>query len=266
MRWLTGLCLALLAGALQAQTNPFSDIAGAYWLEVNGSPVWSKQADKRLAPASLTKMMTALLVLEDGSALSSFHALVRVSATASQETGSRIGLKASESLTVEDLLAATLIASANDACRALADGPGGGQTQFVARMNTRARELGMRQTQFANACGHDAKGHFSSARDLALLANALVKFPQVLVWAGRVSHTIRSAGGRTFTLNNTNALMGRYKGAVGLKTGHTARAGNCLVAIAQRGDTRVVLVMLHASDRWWDAVDLLNMAFDHGAP
>lgn len=245
-----------------AQTDPFPAIGAAYWLEIDHAPVWARQADLRLPPASLTKMMTALLVLEQGSSAAALQATVRVGAAAAAETGTRLALKAGEQLTVTDLLAASLIASANDACHALADHIAGGQRQFVQHMNQRARLLGMHNTHFTNACGHDRPQHYSSAHDLALLAHALMQHAVALELAAQPERTISTLdGSRHFQLKSTNALIGRYPGAVGLKTGRTPRAGNCLVALAQRGEHQVLLVLLKGTDRWWDTVDVLDLAF-----
>ena len=266
MRWLMGwwlLCLAVLA---QAQSDPFPKIGAAYWLEIDGAPVWRRQADHHLAPASLTKMMTAMLALEHGSTPSALQTLVRISASAARETGTRIGLQKDEQLTVTDLLAATMIASANDACHALADHVAGDQTRFVQRMNQRAVQLGMLHTRFANACGHDAPQHYSSARDLATLAHALMQHPKALEFAGQSELRIGTTNlSRSFLLKSTNALIGRYPGARGLKTGRTPLAGNCLVAVAQRGGIQVLLVLLNGHDRWWDAADVLDLAFQRAS-
>lgn len=262
MRWLIGLLLLCQAALAGAQTDPFPAIGSAYWLEIDSAPVWSRQADQRLAPASLTKMMTALLVLEQGSSVPALQAIVRVSSAAASETGTRLALKTGDQLTVGDLLAASLIASANDACHALADHIAGNQTQFVQHMNQRARQLGMHNTHFTNACGHDGPQHYSSAHDLALLAHALMQHAVALELAGLLERTIGTQGGsRHFVLKSTNALMGRYPGAVGLKTGRTPQAGNCLVALARRGEHQVLLVLLNGTDRWWDSVDVLDLAF-----
>lgn len=267
MRWLLGLWLLCQTALGWTQSDPFPNIGAAYWLETNGAVVWSRQADKRLPPASLTKMMTALLVLERAESAAPAASVVRVSKAAAHETGSRITLEAGEQLTVDDLLAATLIASANDACRALADHVAGDQTRFVQRMNVRARQLGMTNTHFTNACGHDGPRHFASARDLALLAHALMQHPQALKLVSQRERRISTVDGqRSFDLNTTNALLGRYPGVLGIKTGHTAQAGNCLVALAQRGKKQVLLVILDGMDRWWDAVDVLDLAFEHVAP
>ncbi len=272
-RLLIGL---LLAGSALAQpaatvasgggggggTDPFPRVAAAYLVQVNGhsAPLWAKQATRRLPPASLTKLMTALLVLEAGQP----QAVVRISATAARETGTRLALRVGERFRVVDLLAATLLGSANDACHALAEHVAGSQTRFVDRMNHRAAEFGMRDTHFANACGHDAADHYSTAQDLAVLANAALKQPVLSELAARAHMDISTLDGRRhFKIENHNALVGRYPGVVGLKSGYTPEAGKCLIALAQRGKTRILLILLNAPKRWWDATDILDLAFAH---
>lgn len=221
-----------------------------------GRLLWSGAAEQRLPPASLTKLMTALLVLERGG----LDELVVVSRGASRETGTRIGLKAGENLRVRDLLAAMVIRSANDACRALADHV---STAFVFRMNQRAEKLGLRNTRFADPCGHDRAGQYSTAADLARLAERVMQHQEYLRLARLPRLSIATLdGGRRIAFHNTNALIGRYDGALGLKTGYTERAGNCLVALAERDGVRVLAVLLNSPDRWWSAVGLLNHAFD----
>jgi serine-type D-Ala-D-Ala carboxypeptidase (penicillin-binding protein 5/6) len=191
---------------------------------------------------------------------------VTISARAAGETGSRLGLKAGDSFRVKDLMAAAMIASANDACRALAEWDGGTEGVFVQRMNRKAVELGLRDTRFANACGHDAAGHYSTARDLAKLADAAMARPAIADLARRIDLTISTAeGGRSFRLVNRNALIGRYDGAIGVKSGFTSKAGKCLIALADRGGVRVLLVMLGGRDRWWDAHAILDHAFAYAA-
>ncbi|HEY5899755.1 MAG TPA: serine hydrolase [Burkholderiales bacterium] len=226
----------------------------------DGRVVWAANAQAHLSPASLTKMMTALVTLEGGR----LDDVVTVSRAASRESGSHIGLKAGDQFRVRDLLAAMVIRSANDACRALADH--GGVT-FVARMNQRAAALGLRDTQFVDPCGHDRPGQYSSASDLALLAEIVMQNPEFARLARTASLSIRTLNGqRRFYLTTTNALIGRYEGVIGVKTGTTGRAGNCLVAIAERNGVRVVLVLLNARDRWWNAAGLLDRAFELNPP
>jgi D-alanyl-D-alanine carboxypeptidase (penicillin-binding protein 5/6) len=254
--------LWLLANTVLAasQPDPFPEVSAAYLVELNGKAIWAKQPDRRLPPASLTKLMTALLVLEQTRS----DDVVTIAPSATRETGTRIGLKAGERFRIQDLLAAALIPSANDACHALADHFDGNEAKFVARMNHRAHALGMRNTHFTNACGHDKPGHYSSAKDLSILAHALLKYPSLIdVTSHRQLQIATLDGQYHYILDNKNALIGRYEGALGLKTGYTPNAGKCLVAYAKRGDNTVLFIMLHGQDRWWDAVDVLDLAFDH---
>jgi serine-type D-Ala-D-Ala carboxypeptidase (penicillin-binding protein 5/6) len=257
------LLLCLPAWAAQPSdlpANPFPKVAASYLVELNGAVVWEKQPHRRLPPASLTKLMTALLVVEQDKP----DATATISRAAAHESGTRIGIKPGEKFHVHDLLAAALIASANDACHALADFVAGSEARFMQRMNERAQQLGMHATHFANACGHDAVGHYSSAHDLALLAHELLRHPEITALTAKPGARIATLdGARSFSFDSKNALIGRYSGALGLKTGYTPNAGKCLVAYAERGDDKVLLVMLHGNDRWWDAVDILDLAFDH---
>ncbi|MDD5057335.1 MAG: serine hydrolase [Sideroxydans sp.] len=263
VKFLFGVLLFCQAFSAAAHPDAFSKVASAYLVERNGALLREKQSHQRLPPASLTKLMTALLVAEHKQP----DALVTVSRAAAHETGTRIGLKAGELFRSDDLLAAALIASANDACHALADFVGGDQIRFEQLMNRRAKELGMHDTHFANACGHDAPDHFSSAFDLSLLAHEVLKHPALLKFTSQIDARISTQDGtHSFHFENKNELIGRYPGAFGLKSGFTPNAGKCLVAFAKRGEQRVLLVMLHGKNRWWDAVDMLDAAFAHAQP
>jgi D-alanyl-D-alanine carboxypeptidase (penicillin-binding protein 5/6) len=245
-----------------AATDPFPGVARSYLVRVDGATVWEHVAHERLAPASLTKLMTALLADEADRP----DDVVTMGARSAAETGSRLGARAGERYAVKDLLAAAMIASANDACRALAEWRDGSEAAFVLRMNRKAAALGLRDTRFTNACGHDASGHYSSARDLASLADAAMARPAIADLARRVDMTISTAeGARRFRLVNHNALIGRYDGAIGVKSGFTANAGKCVIALAERDGVRVLLVMLGGRDRWWDAHAILNHAFAYAA-
>jgi D-alanyl-D-alanine carboxypeptidase (penicillin-binding protein 5/6) len=258
MRHLIGLWLLCHVTLAAALPDLFPDVASAYRVEIDGVPTWERKVHERLPPASLTKLMTALLVIEHGD----LEQVTTISPAAARETGARLRLKAGERYRVQDLLSATLMASANDACHALADAVAGSEREFVQRMNRRAAELGMHDTHFDNACGHDAKGQYTSANDLTLLAKQIISHRPLLQLTSRIENRIRSKDGkRDIRFENKNALIGRYRGAFGLKTGYTARAGKCLIAYAKRGDTTVLLVLLHGNDRWWDAVDILDVAF-----
>ncbi len=239
-------------------TDPFPYEAASYLVAVDGRTVWARRPDVRLPPASLTKIMTAMLVIERGR----LDEVVTVGRAAAEETGTRLGLAPGDRLRAGDLLAATLLGSANDAGRALAEHVAGSERRFVERMNARARALGMRDSHFANATGHDHKGLYSTARDLALLAEAALGNDIFSSLVATVRMTVRTVDGkRTFTFENKNEMVGRYRGVVGVKSGYTQGAGPCLVALAERGRTRVLLVMLNAPNRWWDAVAMLDSAF-----
>ena len=249
------LAVALAAGAARAADDPYPWIASAYVVKRDGVLLWAGQPDARLPPASLAKMMTALLALERGK----LDENVTVGRGVLKATGTRMGLKPGETLRAGDLLAATVVRSANDACQALADFLDG--KDFVAKMNSRAAALGMKNTHFADPCGHDREGQYASAADLARLAEEVMKHAEYLRLARQEKISFKTAGGRAFTLRTTNALLGRYQGAIGLKTGYTEGAGNCLVVLAERDGVLVLAVLLNAPNRWWNAVGLLDRAF-----
>ena len=144
----------------------------------------------------------------------------------------------------------------------LAERVAGSEAAFVARMNERAAALGLADTHFSNACGFDAPDHYASARDLARLADAALAQPRIAAIVSRESGTARTSDGKLFRFDNTNVLVGRVDGARGVKTGWTKAAGRCLVAAAERAGTRVLVVMLGAPDRWWDAVAMIESAFE----
>jgi len=234
----------------------FPRVAEAYLVKRSGIVIWAGHADVRMAPASLTKMATALVALESGR----LDETVTVSRAAARESGSRIGLKAGQQLRMRDLLAAMVVRSANDACRSIADHFG---VTFVARMNQRVTALGLQNTQFVDPCGHDRPGQYTTATDMALLAEKVMVYPEFARLARSERVTIATVDGhRKFYMTTTNALIGRYEGAIGVKTGSTGRAGNCLVAMAERRGVRVVLVLLNAHNRWWSAHGMLDRAFD----
>jgi D-alanyl-D-alanine carboxypeptidase (penicillin-binding protein 5/6) len=254
------LWLACQSLAALPQSDPFPKVAASYLVEVDQKPTWQRQVHRRLAPASLTKLMLALLALEKGR----LDSEVTVDAAIRHETGTRIGLVPGQVFRLRELVLASLIGSANDACRAIAEYLGPSQAEFVRQMNLRARELGMVDTHFDNACGHDSPAHYASAQDMALLANAWLGRADPMEWTAQEKVQIRSVDASVvFEIRSTNALIGRYPGAIGLKTGHTPSAGNCLIALARRGDHQVLLVMLRGSDRWWDSTDILDLAFAH---
>ena len=217
-------------------------------------------AGKRLAPASLTKVMTALIAIDEGDP----EAAVTVSRHAARATGHRLRLRAGQQFRLGHLIDAMLVTSANDACRAVAEAIGGSEEAFVARMNAYAAALRLPDTHFANACGFDAPGHYSTAQDLARLAAAALDRPAFAETVKLRDGVLRTLDGRrAYRFRTTNRLMmANFDGAVGVKTGFTRSAGRCLIARVVREQGDLLLVMLNAPRRWWDAATLLSRAFD----
>lgn len=255
---LVGLLIATPTFAAEPDKAFPSGVAG-YVVQVQGQTVWSRQADRPLPPASLTKVMTALLFLESRLPL---DGVATISANAARATGTRLKLHAGEQMSAGDLLAASLLVSANDACLALAEHTAGSKDQFNAAMNRRAKELGLANSNFTNPCGHDEPKHRSSARDLAALTAVAMRQPVFAKLVNTIDHDIKTIAGRSFKLENSNALLGRYRGAMGVKTGFTPGAGNCLIAVVERNGVSVLLVVLNAPNRWWESVAMLDRALE----
>ena len=255
------LCaVALFCSSLFAAppADPFKGVARAYLVRSGGEDMWQLNSNQQMPPASLTKVMTALLVLDDYRP----DEVVTVSRAAANELGSRIGLRAGDKLKVSDLLAATLIRSANDACHALADWHSGSEAAFAVKMNERAKQLGMHDTHFVNACGLDKPGHLSTAHDLATLAETALQNPTFNRITNKGRMVVRSVDRkRTFDLRSTNHLIGKYDGVMGMKTGFTNRAGPCLIAVAERDGRQVLLVLLNSAYRWQRAPLIFDQAF-----
>lgn len=187
---------------------------------------------------------------------------IRISARAAAATGARAGLAEGQRYLASDLLSAMLVRSANDACLALAEHVGGSVEEFVAGMNRAARLLELEETRFENPCGWDAPGQHSSARDVMTLARLAMDYPQIRERVALREFALHRADGPLQKrLRNTNLLLGDLPGTVGVKTGFTARAGKCLVALVEREGTQVWLVLLGAEERWWTAHRALESAF-----
>ena len=222
----------------------------AVLMEANtGTLLYAKSANEPLAPASVTKIMTLLLVAE---ALESekikLDDTILISMSASSMGGSQIFLEEGESMSVEDLLKSTVIASANDAAVALAEHVAGSESAFVKLMNERAKELGLKSTNFENATGLDdtTTSHLTSAYDIAVMSRELMKHDIILKYSGLWQDSVRNG---EFTLTNTNRLVRYYKGCTGLKTGSTDKAGFCVRATAERDGMHLIAVVMGAETR-----------------
>lgn len=214
-----------------------------------GEVLYEQNADEALPPASVTKIMTLLLVMEaiDAGRIS-LSDTVTVSARAAGMGGSQVFLKEGEGMSVEEMLKCVVIASANDCAVALAEHVAGSEENFVAAMNARAAELGMRNTHFENTNGLDdtVENHVISARDIAIMSRELIRYPKILEFSGTWMDTIRDG---TFGLTNTNRLVRFYPGCTGLKTGSTAKAGFCVSVTAERDGLSLICVIMAAKTR-----------------
>jgi D-alanyl-D-alanine carboxypeptidase (penicillin-binding protein 5/6) len=224
---------------------------------LDGRLLWARELDTPRPPASLAKLLAALVILEKGWNPDS---TVRVSSNAAAADGTRVGLRAGENLMARDALTAMLVRSANDACQALVELASGTESSFAARMNARAKELGLIQSHFVSPCGLDAVGQYTTVRDLLRLAAAAIRHPEIALRGRAQSAEIRTLGGRVLRFNSTNALIGREPGAIGLKSGFTSQAGKCLIALVENDGHRVWIVLLDAKDRWWTASGLLRLS------
>lgn len=209
-----------------------------------GQVLFSKNADRELPPASVTKIMPLLIAmeeLEEGSI--SLDDQVTVSRYAESMGGSQIYLAANTQVELRELLKAVTIASGNDASVVVAEYIAGTYSNFIAMMNDKAEKLGMDSTNFVNSTGLPADNHYSTARDISIMAKELAKYPKVLEWASIWTETIQLPN-REAMLVNTNSLINKYPSMDGLKTGHTQEAGFCLASTAKKGDTRLISVVL----------------------
>lgn len=234
----------------------------AVLMHPSGRVLYEKNAHEPLPPASVTKVMTLLLIMEalDEGAIA-LDDMVTGSAHAASMGGSQIWLKEGEQLTVDEMIKCIVVASANDCAVAMAEHIAGSEEAFVERMNTRAQELGMENTHFVNCCGLDADGHLTTAYDIALMSAELIKhekiFDYTLIW----QDTIRDGA---FTLTNTNRLIRSYDGMTGLKTGSTSVAGFCLAGTARRDGLDLIAVVMKADTsgaRNADITAMLNYGF-----
>ena len=248
--------LAMLSICARASepVDQYPRAAAAYSVAVDDQIVWGRALDTPRAPASLTKLLSALVILDH-------HwdpeATVTVSSLAATVQGSRIGLRAGDRARAGDLMTGMIVRSGNDACMAMAEYVGGNVENFVRMMNEKARKIGMNSSQFRNPCGLDAEGHVSTPRDLLTLARIAADQPEIAQRANSMHGEFRTLGGRRIRFKTTNAMLGHEPDVVGLKTGFTNHAGKCLIALAEHGAHRVWIVLLHSPDRWFTASDLM---------
>ncbi|HIY60995.1 MAG TPA: D-alanyl-D-alanine carboxypeptidase [Candidatus Eisenbergiella pullistercoris] len=282
-RKLLSLALAALLAAgtpavkLHAQENGNQEAAvqlsapAALLMEAStGTVVYEKNADVPCSPASITKIMTLLLIfeaLEKGDIR--LEDEVMTSAHAQSMGGSQVFLEEGEMQTVDTLIKCIAVASGNDAAVAMAEFIAGSEEEFVSRMNEKAQELGMKNTHFLDCCGlSDSDDHHTSARDVAVMARALVTgYPRIFdyttIWMEDITHTT-GRGSSTFTLSSTNRLLKQYQWATGLKTGSTSKAKYCVCATAEKNGIQLIAVIMTAPDyktRFDDAVTLLNYGY-----
>jgi len=238
-----------------------------------GTVIYEKNKDKELIPASITKIMTLILIFEAiDSGKISLNDNVTVSEFAASMGGSQVFLEPGETQTVDTMIKCISIASANDACVAMAEHIAGTEAAFVEMMNKKAAELGMEHTHFMNCNGLDdtiESGHYSTAYDVALMSRELImKHPEIsnysTVWMDTITHTNKKGESKEFGLTNTNKLIRTYEGITGLKTGSTAKAKYCLSATAKRDDLNLIAVVMAAPDhktRFSLAASLLDYGF-----
>ena len=235
-----------------------------------GQILYEKNADEQRSPASITKIMTLILIfdeLEKGTL--ELTDQVTTSAHAKSMGGSQVFLEEGEQQSVETLIKCIVIASGNDASVTMAEHIAGSEPEFVSRMNARAKELGMEHTNFEDCCGlTDSSNHYTTAHDVALMSRELIThYPQILnyssIWMEDITHVTRQ-GSKPFTLSNTNKLVRSYEGCIGLKTGSTSTAKYCVSAVAERDGIRMLAVVMGAPDykvRFSDAASMLNYGF-----
>ncbi len=256
----------------EEQSNPALSISApsALLMEAStGTVLYDKNPNEKLRPASVTKIMTLLLIfdaLEAGKI--KLDDIVTVSEYAASMGGSQVFLEPFEQQTVDTMIKCIAIASANDACVAMAELICGSEEEFVSQMNQRAKGLGMENTNFVNCNGLDTDGHVTTAYDIALMSRELInKYPEIrnysTVWMDTITHVTKK-GSSEFGLTNTNKLIKQYEWATGLKTGSTSLAKYCVSATAEKDGIDMIAVIMAAPDykvRFQDAMTLLNYGY-----
>lgn len=229
-----------------------------------GEIIYSKNANEKLAPASMTKMMSLIIIMENiEKGNLKWNDVVIVSKNAASMGGSQIFLEANEAMSVEDLIKGICVASGNDATVALAEKIAGTEGAFVKLMNQKAKALGLKNTNFKNATGLDAEGHYSSAYDMAMIAKELVRHEKILEFSSIYEDYLRKGSNNSFWLVNTNKLVKFYSYIDGLKTGFTSDAGYCLTATGKKRNMRLISVVMGEETSEKRSADTLAM-LDYG--
>lgn len=255
----------------QKTDNTLVEAPSAVLMEAcTGDIIYSKDMDTRRSPASITKIMTLILIfdaIKNGSL--KLDDTITTSAYAKSMGGSQVFLEEGETQSAQTMIKCIVIASGNDASVAMAEHLAGSEQEFVKQMNERAASLGMENTHFEDCCGlTDSSGHYTTAHDVAVMSRELItKYPEILnyssIWMEDITHVTRQ-GSSPFTLTNTNKLLRSYEGCVGLKTGSTSLAKYCLSAVARRKGITLISVVMAAPDykvRFKDAAAMLNYGF-----
>ena len=231
--------------------------SAALYEPITGTFIYEKQADVRLPMASTTKIMTALIAIEE----CQLDELVEIPGEAVGIEGSSVYLTEGDTVTVKDLIYSLLLQSANDAATALALKISGDVASFAELMNKKAEQLGMTNTHFDNPHGLDSQTHYTTARDLAVLASAALKNTTLKSISSTYKYSF-TISGKPRTVVNHNKMLKLYDGAIGLKTGFTRKSGRCLVSAAERDGVTLIAVTLDAPDDWRDHTALLDLGFD----
>jgi D-alanyl-D-alanine carboxypeptidase (penicillin-binding protein 5/6) len=251
---ISGLCLvlsvSLFAGIDKDELDQLK-IGALVVKDLNTKHVlYSKDGEKQVSPASLTKVMTVLLAIQSGK----MNQTVTITREMTQVKPTIAGYKHGDVVLLSDLAKAAMIKSDNDAAKAIAISLGGDEKHFVAMMNTKARQIGMKNTHFSNPCGYDAKDHYSSPNDLLKMTEYAIKNPTFNAISKLNSHTyyaLNKGKLKQFTAYTHNRLLNRYQYAVGVKTGFTNKAGPCLIARAKKDGKDCLIVMMNSKvDRW----------------
>ena len=262
------LFLFLIPFAVKANESDLTEHSkSAIMVEYStGEILYKKNINQRMAPASMTKIMSLILIMESiETGRLNWNDIVVASANASSMGGSQIYLETNEMMSVMDLVKGICIASGNDATVALAEKIAGTEAAFVKLMNNKARELGLKDTNFVNSTGLDAEGHYSTVYDMAIMARELIKYEKILEFSSIYEDYLRKNTENSFWLVNTNKLVRYYSYIDGLKTGYTGDAGYCLTATGKKNGMRLITVIMNADtsqNRNNDTISMMNYGFN----